>query len=184
MFMPFAPKQPMLNPFALPYNRSACESLRASVHLNTCVQLLTDYFPDINGTMASLHGVHPEELSRRISEIDLTSVRHRADTQTGDRPRYTPEELLQLRPAHEPHGDDQHTVATGVKTPADVPAPPPPTPNHGPGTPEEKLTGAKLNGDIPQEDQPKKKKKKKRSGRNKKPAPTGFEGLCNFPASQ
>src|ERR1700709_1745434 len=75
-------------------------------------------------------GLHPEELSRRISEIDLTNLRRRADTATGNPPRYTQADLLKLRPS-EMNGAYFTTTepAEGITTPTDFPAPPPPTPD-------------------------------------------------------
>lgn len=138
--------------------------------------------------------LHPDELSRRISEIDLTNLRRRSDTLTGNPPRYTQDQLLAYRP--DKKDGAQATVlemAEGLKTPPNVPAPPPPTPSNHPGSPpnedapdghehakdgdnendaeaDDEATGDAIAGEA------KKKKKKKRGGRKKHAAPTGFEG--------
>jgi hypothetical protein len=124
--------------------------------------------------MATSLGVHPDELSRRISEIDLTSLRSRPGTQSEKQRGYTAEELLQLR--SENH-DDQAATVEGLKTPPEVPAPPP-SPHHEPTTLDEPPadTDTEPLADAPREEKSKKKKKKKSSGKNKKPSPTGFEG--------
>lgn len=73
-------------------------------------------------------GVHPVELSRRISEIDLTNHRRRADTETLP-PRYQPE-LPNIDFEVEKHEDHISSAEIeGMKTPINVPAPPPPTPD-------------------------------------------------------
>jgi len=41
-------------------------------------------------------GVRPEELARRISEIDLTNLRRRADTLAEQSPKYTQQESHEL----------------------------------------------------------------------------------------
>jgi hypothetical protein len=131
--------------------------------------------------MVSSLGVHAGELSRRISEIDLASVRHRSDTQSEDKPHYSAQELLQLRPNVE--GQDSPAIATeGVKTPPDLPVPPPSSPNAGSATPEELPEVAEAKADAPrqEESKEKKKKKKKSSGKNRKAAPTGFEGPFRY----
>jgi hypothetical protein len=122
--------------------------------------------------MATFIGVHADELSRRISELDLTSLRRPTVTHESG-PRYTAEELLNLRPDHEDHHD--HLAALeGIKTPPEV-HPPPPTPHHEPNAPDQPLADVEKSADAAPE-VPIKKKKKKSSGKNKKPAPTGFEG--------
>lgn len=131
--------------------------------------------------MDAATGVHPEELSRRISQIDLTSLRHRANTQIENvPPRYSSEELLRLRSQHECH-DAHAAIVEGLKTPPDVPAPPANTPAYRPATPEQHPTELQQKGALPQtldvNGEGTKKKKKKSSGKNKKAAPTGFEGL-------
>jgi hypothetical protein len=133
--------------------------------------------------MDAATGVHPEELSRRISQIDLTSLRHRTNTQTENvPPHYSSEELLRLRPRHEYH-DAHAAIVEGLKTPPDVPAPPANTPAYRPATPEQHPTELQQKGALPQalevngEETKKKKKNKKSSEKNKKAAPTGFEGL-------
>jgi hypothetical protein len=67
-------------------------------------------------------GLHPAELSRRISEIDLTNHRRRADTETVP-PRYQAD----LFKAHTEAEKNEEQVA--VAEPTNVPAPPPPTPD-------------------------------------------------------
>ena len=128
---------------------------------------------------------HPEELSRRISEIDLTHQRSYTLTSESAEPvadtttledaapanlRYSREELLQLAPE-------------GVASPAQ-PNPPPSTPIELPLTPpdetgETQLAGQNQNVQAPAH--PAKKKKKSGGGKNKKAAPTGFEGLFHTP---
>jgi hypothetical protein len=124
----------------------------------------------------SLHP-HPEELSRRISEIDLTNLRRQTDTETGNPPRYSQTELLKLRPT-EKNGASitAAEIAEGMKTPHDFPAPPPPTPDDHPATPDDDDNSLAVQ--APAEAAKKKKKKKRSSGKNKKGkvAPTGFEG--------
>jgi hypothetical protein len=124
--------------------------------------------------------LHPEELSRRISEIDLTNLRRCAENETGNPPRYTQAQLLAFRPTERDEG---------VKTPTSVPAPPPPTPSNHPGSlavhdtlnsrelADDDINAAEAD-DEGTGDEPKKKKKKKKSGRGEKKqgAPTGFEG--------
>src|SRR5271168_2439251 len=119
--------------------------------------------------------VNPEELTRAISEIDLTSLH----PLVGSGQHYYHEELLSLMPDSDNH-EEQASVSEvnseGIKTPPNCPAPPPPTPDH-PGTPEEThLTKDVPDAVLPSLEEKKKKKKKKSSRRNKKPPPTGFEG--------
>jgi len=124
--------------------------------------------------MSSLSlGVPPDELVRRISEIDLTK-RRRTDTITSETSpatlspgatiRYSRDELFRLAP-------------DGVATPK-LPNPPPSTPIELPATPPSDdqlaLTAAQAQQAVPA-----KKKKKKTSGKNKKLAPTGFEGMSH-----
>jgi hypothetical protein len=121
-------------------------------------------------------GLHPEELSRRISEIDLTNLRRRADTATSNPPRYTQADLLKLRPSEK---DGAHFTAAefteGITTPTDFPAPPPPTPDHlGSADDHESVDDNSHAVQAPVEAA--KKKKKKSGGKNKKAASTGFEG--------
>lgn len=130
--------------------------------------------------------IHPEELSRRISEIDLTNLRRRADTVTGNPPRYTPTELLQIRPSKSDESNvPTFELAEGMKTPNTVPKPPPPTPNNHPGSPAaldlhedvEPGQNAITVGELAVDGVKKKKKKSKsKGGKKKAPAPTGFEG--------
>jgi hypothetical protein len=122
--------------------------------------------------MATSLGIHQDELSRRISEIDLISLRSRPSTQSEKQRGYTAEELLQLR--SENH-DDQAATAEGLKTPPEVPAPPP-SPHHEPTTLDEPPADTEQLADAPRKEQSEKKKKKKSSGKNKKPSPTGYEG--------
>lgn len=115
--------------------------------------------------------IQPEELSRRISEIDLTNLRRRADTVTGNPPRYTQAELLGLRTENNGVHAPLPEFLEGIKTP-NAPPPPPPTPaSGGQGSP-----ASGDSGSIQPVAEPKKKKNKRSSGKNKKPAPTGFEG--------
>ncbi|TAQ85133.1 hypothetical protein B7494_g6555 [Chlorociboria aeruginascens] len=72
-----------------------------------------------------------EELSRAISEINLTTLASRTGLQ------YTQDELLNLRPGPErENGENRHSPVEGLKTPPSVLAPPP-TPEHLPDTPAE-----------------------------------------------
>lgn len=120
--------------------------------------------------------------------------------------RYTRDQLLSLKSKSNSSDDlgiciKFPEIATGTKTPPAPPRVPPPTPNHSTATPgsgsstpvaklpataeepQRKEQGA-VNDDaesVPQvaesgESAPKKKKKKS-SGKNKKAAPTGFEGM-------
>lgn len=120
-------------------------------------------------------GVHADELSRRIGELDLNSQRRPSITQPESGSRYTIDELNGLRPEQEKHGD-QAAPIDGVKTPPEIPAPPP-SPHNEPGSSDGALGDIDTNTEVPGKEQIKKKKKKtKSSGKNKKPAPTGFEG--------
>lgn len=118
--------------------------------------------------------IPPEELSRRISEIDLTNLRRRADTENGNPPRYSQAELLKLRPIEKNGGhaatEEIVDIVDGTETPIAIPAPPPPTPNVRIASPDD-ITRA-----IQEPAEPIKKKNKKSSGKNKKATPTGFEG--------
>lgn len=82
-----------------------------------------------HATVDEYDGLHPAELSRRISEIDLTNLRRRADTETVP-PRYQAE--LFKAHADAERNEEQVAVAElaeGMKTPTNIPAPPPPTPD-------------------------------------------------------
>jgi hypothetical protein len=128
-----------------------------------------------------------DELSRRISEIDLTNQRRRTDTITSTAStstssgggvslsaptsnlgsstcRYSREQLLRLAPS-------------GVATPL-IPNPPPTTPTDLPLTPpsDDQLAVLPAGNAPPQPAA--KKKKKKSSGKNRKAPPSGFEGTC------
>jgi len=119
----------------------------------------------------------PEELVRRISEIDLTNLRRRSGTISELPHRYTQQELLALRPEKE-KSDVQITVNEIGETPPALTVPPP-TPDHAPGTPVDGEPLGEVKQAIEQPVEELKKKKKKRSGgksKNKQPPPTGFEG--------
>jgi hypothetical protein len=134
----------------------------------------------------------PQEttLHRAISELDLNAKLESVQAQRGPGLRYTQDELLTLRPEAEKYsGHVEVAELNGVKTPPYLtcPAPPPPTP----ASPESSLTptrnghldSAGANGALsPIAEAPPKKKEKKSGGKgkNKKPAPTGFEGTCHF----
>lgn len=128
---------------------------------------------------------HPEQLSRRISEIDLTS-RGPKDILPEYGPRYSRSQLLSLRSeTQDGCVDTPGFKFDGVMTPPSVshPAVPPSTPaDH---TPEGDSDFEEEDGGLtmPEGEQKKKKKKKKSSGAGKsKKGITGFEGLCqHFP---
>lgn len=121
------------------------------------------------------YGVHADELSRRICELELAPLRRPSIAESENGPHSNTEERSHLRPDQESH--NKHTEAdVGVTTPPEVPAPPP-SPHHEPSTSDGALADIDTNTDAPGGEQPKKKKRKKKSsGKNKKPAPTGFEG--------
>jgi len=128
--------------------------------------------------MDSSSGVHPGELSRRISELDVSSLHRPSITEPENGPHQTVEGLTSPRLGQENHNEFT-VVHRGVKTPPEVPAPPPTPQNeanneasNSDGALADIDTNAKALGD----EKSKKKKKKKSSGKNKKPAPTGFEG--------
>ena len=126
--------------------------------------------------MDSSLGVHADELSRRISNLDLASLRRPSIATLEDGPRYTAEELCHLRPDREDH--DSHSAAyKGIKTPPEVPAPPP-SPHNDNSPSDGALADVDTNTDGPAQQAGKKKKKKKKSGKskNKGLTPTGFEG--------
>ena len=120
----------------------------------------------------------PDELSRRISQIDLTAMKAK-DTLPEYGPRYSKDDLLKLRPeTHDGHVDALDLMLDGVKTPTSPPAPPPSTPADklnevGQGNDDEEVQ-APPSGEVKK----KKKKSKKSSGANKKAPATGFERLC------
>jgi hypothetical protein len=143
-------------------------------------------------------GPEPEELSRAISELDLTTLRGTDGTadeaEPGNGRRYTRDQLLGIR-SKSSQVDvviNLADIAGGTRTPPVHTTAPPPTPEHPSAAPvsqpcttfeQPKEEGAAdeptPQADIPNEgaaeEEPKKKKKKKSSGKNKKPAPTGFE---------
>jgi hypothetical protein len=120
---------------------------------------------------------HAEKLSRAISEIDLTSIRHPIDTLPEYGPTYSKDELLSLRPEMQ----GAHTgMAEGNTTSPGPPVPPAPTPEHPANASEDTQLEVKdANVVLP----PAEPAKKKSSEKNKKAAPTGFEGLCSFSKS-
>lgn len=122
--------------------------------------------------MSSSSGVHPGELSRRISELDVTTL-NRPSAEPEGGPRYTVDELNGLRPNQENHNGNR-TLNRGALTPPEVPAPPP-SPHNEASASDGALADVDTNGTSLDADLAKKKKKKK-SGKNKKPNPTGFEG--------
>ncbi|ATZ55805.1 hypothetical protein BCIN_12g03630 [Botrytis cinerea B05.10] len=84
-------------------------------------------------------GPEPEELSRAISELDLTVLRgvdgatDESDIKMGK--RYTRDQLLSIRSKSSSSDDERihiniPEIATGVKTPPAPPRVPPPTPDH------------------------------------------------------
>lgn len=123
---------------------------------------------------------HPEELSRRISQIDLTSMQTK-DTLPEYGPRYSKDELIKLRSeTHDGQVDSPVLMYEGVKTPASpltVPVPP--------STPVDKLNGdggqaghGGGNGDGGLTIAAGEAEKKKTKGRGASKVATGFEGLC------
>lgn len=139
-------------------------------------------------------------LSRAISEIDLNVALKAVQAQAETGPRYTKDTLLALRPKIKSEKDVEHVEIAevspdteGLMTPPyhAYPKPPPPTPAtpingasvgaSANGTEAADTNVANINGSAPVvvAEQPKKKKKKS-SGKNKKPNPTGFEGIYLF----
>jgi len=145
-------------------------------------------------------GEHAEELSRRISEIDLTSIRRRSDTSDSLLgPRYQQDDLIRLRPIDAlalEQGNEFYQE--GVKTPPPTRAPPstpavPASPANAAVKDSPTINGG-VEAGIPELDeiegtigaQPadtgiavepaKKKKNKKGSGKNRLPPVSGFEG--------
>lgn len=127
--------------------------------------------------MSSSSGLHPGELSRRISELDVTNLNRPSSTEPESGLCYIIGELKNLRPNHENENNNE-SLDEGVKTPAEVPAPPP-SPHNESSTSDGALADIDTNGKSLDGEQAK-KKKKKRSGKNKKPNPTGFEGKFLF----
>ena len=144
----------------------------------------------------------PEELSRRISEIDLTNIRRRSDTSDSMLgPRYQTEDLIRLRPIDAlALADGNDFYQEGVKTPPQTRAPPstpavPASPANAPVKASPTINGG-IEAAIPELDenedatsaQPaaniglaiepakKKKRSKKSSGKDKLPPASGFEG--------
>ena len=134
--------------------------------------------------MASSPGVHPGELSRRISELDVSTLHRPSITEPENGSNQTVEELTSPRPGQENH-NGLAVVDGGVKTPPEVPAPPP-SPHNEASNSDGALADIDTNAKALGDEKPKKKKKKKTSGKNKKPVPTGFEGQhplsCNLKA--
>lgn len=122
---------------------------------------------------------HAEELSRKISQIDLTSIRSTKDTLPEFGPADPKNEMLKLRQeTHDGHVDTPDYKYEGVMTPGSLPAAPPTTPaDKTPGGQTEEEDGGLALLD-------RKKKKKSGSGgggKSKKTPATGFEGLCRLP---
>jgi hypothetical protein len=131
---------------------------------------------------------HEKKLSRGVSQVDLAAALTSLPKEQDNIVRYTQEELLSLRPKDDKKNGEQVEVVEigsppidGVMTPPNfvAPAPPPPTPA-SPGispTPDEGVLKEQPNGLVPAvAGGEQKKKKKKSSGKNRKAAPTGFEG--------
>ena len=126
--------------------------------------------------MNSSPNVHADELSRRISNLDLTSLRRQSIATSEHGQRYTTEELHHLGPDAEGH--NTHAAAYhGIKTPPEVPAPPP-SPHNDNSASDGALADVDTNTDGPAKQAAKRKKKKKKSAKSKtkRPVPTGFEG--------
>jgi hypothetical protein len=128
---------------------------------------------------------HKKQLSRAVSQVDLAAALTSLPKDQEHGLRYTHEELLSLRPAIEKNGEHVEVTeigsppADGVMTPPNLagPAPPPPTPA-SPGTATLDEILKETTNIIPPIESEQKKKKKRSSGKNRKAAPTGFEGLC------
>lgn len=125
--------------------------------------------------MDSSSGIHPGELSRRISELEVTTLRSSpAEAESG--PSVTIEELMGLHQGQENRNNTTTVFDCGILTPPEVPAPPP-SPHNEANTSDGALADIDTNAKSLDEEQAKKKKKKKTTSRkNKKPTPTGFEG--------
>lgn len=129
---------------------------------------------------------HAEELSRAISEVNLTSTRHPIDALPEYGPVHSRDEMLSLRFKKQDEHLEHVEMAEGMTTPPGPPAPPAPTPESLDTALEDtQLEERDANAVLPSTELAKKKKKKnkKSSGKNRKPAPTGFEGLCSFSKS-
>ncbi|KIN00370.1 hypothetical protein OIDMADRAFT_164780 [Oidiodendron maius Zn] len=125
--------------------------------------------------MNSSPAVHADELSRRISNLDLTSLRQQSIATSEHGQSYTTEELHHLGPDGEGH--NTHAAAYhGIKTPPEVPAPPP-SPHNDNSASDGALADVDTNTDGPAKQAAKKKKKKKKGAKSKskRPVPTGFE---------
>jgi hypothetical protein len=132
---------------------------------------------------------HESKLSRAVSQVDLAAALTSLPKEQEHAVKYTQEELLSLRPVIKKNGVRVETAEIGsptfdgVITPPGFtgPAPPPPTPA-SPGS-TSTLEGRQALSDNTNSLTPfdagveQKKRKKKSSGKNRKPAPTGFEGL-------
>jgi hypothetical protein len=119
---------------------------------------------------------HPEQLSCRISEIDLTS-RGTKDTLPEYGPVYSRDELFNLRSEiqGDQYADTTYFKFDGVHTPPSPshPAVPPTTPADN--VPDDMEEGG---GTLAQAAVEKRIKKKSGGSRKSKSGSTGFEGLC------
>jgi hypothetical protein len=134
---------------------------------------------------------HESQLSRAISQVDLAAALISLPKEEEHIVKCTQEELLALRPVSKRNGehveiaDIGFLIPDGVTTPPNFtsPAPPPPTPA-SPGSNPDECTQAlndNTNGRVTSRSGAEQKKKKKNShGKDKKPAPTGFEGSCFY----
>lgn len=128
--------------------------------------------------------VRPDELVRRISEIDLNALntRRRAGTLTAEDAPVS--DAAAITPSTSPTRTGHYTREELLRLKSGVPSATPQLPNVPPPTPVESLPTPPDDGELaaatalnPQQTaEPGKKKKKKSSGKNKKAAPTGFEG--------
>lgn len=129
-------------------------------------------------------------LSRAISDIDLNKALKEVQNKP-ENLRYTAKDLLSLRPGK---NDGEHVEVAEVRLPDGVMTPPfAPCPNPPPPTPATPSNASNVNSsnERAKEDKnsipgtslpsmiadPEKKNKKKSSGKNRKLAATGFEGM-------
>jgi hypothetical protein len=141
---------------------------------------------------------HPEELSRRISQIDLTNARRRSGTATGDdgdsaNLRYTIQDLLELGPTPKaatvppptpnvlPYTPPNEEAPSGISAPtspsSDQPTTVQITEAQAVAVESESEDYGLRNPEIPMKQKKKKKRSRKGKSKSKKASVTGFEGL-------